>query len=42
MAYAQLDGIRLYYETAGTGRAVVLVNSMGTTLAIRLLGVRCR
>jgi pimeloyl-ACP methyl ester carboxylesterase len=32
MAYAQLDGIRLYYETAGTGPPVVLVNSMGTTL----------
>jgi pimeloyl-ACP methyl ester carboxylesterase len=32
MAHAQLDGIRLYYETAGTGRPVVLVNSMGTTL----------
>lgn len=32
MAYAQLAGIRLYYESAGTGRPVVLVNSMGTTL----------
>jgi pimeloyl-ACP methyl ester carboxylesterase len=32
MAYAQLDGIRLYYESAGSGRPVVLVNSMGTTL----------
>jgi pimeloyl-ACP methyl ester carboxylesterase len=32
MAYAQLDRIRLYYESAGTGRPVVLVNSMGTTL----------
>ena len=32
MAYAQLDGVRLYYESAGTGRPVVLVNSMGTTL----------
>jgi len=32
MAYAQLDGICLYYETAGAGRPVVLVNSMGTTL----------
>jgi pimeloyl-ACP methyl ester carboxylesterase len=32
MSYARLDGIRLYYETAGAGRPVVLVNSMGTTL----------
>jgi non-heme chloroperoxidase len=32
MAYAQLDGIQLYYESAGAGRPVVLVNSMGTTL----------
>jgi len=32
MTYAQLDGIRLYYESAGAGRPVVLVNSMGTTL----------
>jgi pimeloyl-ACP methyl ester carboxylesterase len=32
MAYAQLDGVQLYYESAGTGRPVVLVNSMGTTL----------
>jgi non-heme chloroperoxidase len=32
MAYAQLDGVRLYYESAGAGRPVVLVNSTGTTL----------
>ena len=32
MAYAQLDALRLYYESAGTGRPVILVNSMGTTL----------
>lgn len=32
MAYAPLDGVRLYYESAGTGCPVVLVNSMGTTL----------
>lgn len=32
MTYAQLDGIRLYYESAGAGRPVVLVNSTGTTL----------
>lgn len=25
------DGVRLYYESAGTGRPVILINSMGTT-----------
>lgn len=34
MPLAQLDGIQLYFETAGTGRPVVLVNSWGTTLRV--------
>ena len=34
MARAQLDGVQLYYETAGSGRPVVLINSWGTTLRV--------
>ncbi len=34
MPHAQLDGIRLYYETAGAGRPVVLINSWGTTFRV--------
>lgn len=32
MAYTSVEGIDLYYETAGSGWPVVLVNSHGTTL----------
>jgi non-heme chloroperoxidase len=34
MPQMQLDGVRLYYETAGAGHPVVLVNSWGTTLRV--------
>lgn len=34
MPTVQLDGIQLYYETAGEGRPIVLVNSWGTTLRV--------
>src|SRR5580658_242909 len=34
MQEAQLDAVQLYYETAGAGRPIVLVNSWGTTLRI--------
>jgi non-heme chloroperoxidase len=34
MPEAQLDAVQLYYETAGAGRPIVLVNSWGTTLRI--------
>ncbi len=34
MPYADLDEIQLYYETAGSGRPVILINSWGTTLRI--------
>jgi non-heme chloroperoxidase len=34
MPLAQLDGVQLYYETAGEGRPVVLINSWGTTLRV--------
>src|SRR5580658_7693558 len=34
MPEAQLEGIQLYYEAAGAGRPIVMVNSWGTTLRI--------
>jgi non-heme chloroperoxidase len=34
MPQAELDGVELYYETAGTGHSIVLINSWGTTLRV--------